>query len=66
MKIGERTDEYHDHTDGTCITQHIRNINGKKFMFTRVATKERSNIIISEVFIEKVRRHTLHAETLST
>lgn len=62
MKISERYSEYHDHTDGMCITQHLRNINGKKFSFTRVATKNRSNIIISEVYEEHVRRHTLYAE----
>lgn len=45
MKISERYSEYHEHTNGTCVTTHKRNINNKVFLFTYVGRKTYTTLI---------------------
>ena len=59
MIIKERTEEYHDHQDGTCIYTWVREINNKKFFFTTVSTKNRAWCVVSKLETIAEQIHTL-------
>lgn len=62
MEIGPRVDLYHDHNDGTCITQHDRTINGKRFLFTYVADKYGTTITTTSYELYMPVKHRLSFE----
>ena len=59
MEISARQDLYHDHQLGTCITQHERTINGKRFLFTYVADKHGCTITTTSYDLYSPIKHRL-------